>query len=495
MTSYLELSQQDPQKSGKSTEGPKESFSTANSSIDSLSLTPVTVHDIETNPQTPLLRLSLKNKVINTSFSPITNDIQDKRNKENIIGNTIGSNTLPCNESIKLAMKMAKQQTSTPSHLLKVLSESTPLQSPYKNDSMNLAKEELGRQTCGPNIKSDNLRSEKEKDETSQTSQPKNTKTVSFPPEEDSTFHEYKPYNRERSSKTPMLLTLESVNDGRSSRICEDDHGEQKSRSSSPTKGTKKKRKFTNTNNYSKYNQNHSNGLLNPQLPYILSLYLQLFFNVVIVSVILYFVYVFISTVKADVENKVDSYASEIIQEIAVCTREYHRNHCLPGQRVVALESACSNWERCMNRDPTGLGRAKIGAETFAEIINGFIKPISWKTIIFLSFVTVGSLILTNAAFGSYRDHSGIQRNNRHTTDDHSLQENYHGITTNLSQNLLPRPPQLELTPRHSPKNTNPSTSKYFTPSDNAGTNSPYVPGSGSGEIVRRKLRMFKSNK
>lgn len=147
-------------------------------------------------------------------------------------------------------------------------------------------------------------------------------------------------------------------------------------------------------------------SLIDPQLPYILSLYLQLIFNVLIVSILLYFVYSFISTVKADVENKVDSYAADIIQEIALCSREYLRNNCQPGKRVIALEAACSQWEKCMNQDPTTVGRAKIGAETFAEIINGFIKPISWKSMTFLFLITVGSLVLTNAAFGTYRNYT-----------------------------------------------------------------------------------------
>jgi hypothetical protein len=35
-----------------------------------------------------------------------------------------------------------------------------------------------------------------------------------------------------------------------------------------------------------------------------------------------------------------------------------------------------------MNRDPTVVGRAKVSAETFAEIINSFIEPISYKTMV-----------------------------------------------------------------------------------------------------------------
>lgn len=35
-----------------------------------------------------------------------------------------------------------------------------------------------------------------------------------------------------------------------------------------------------------------------------------------------------------------------------------------------------------MNRDPAVIGRAKVGAETFAEVINSFVDHISWKTMV-----------------------------------------------------------------------------------------------------------------
>jgi hypothetical protein len=35
-----------------------------------------------------------------------------------------------------------------------------------------------------------------------------------------------------------------------------------------------------------------------------------------------------------------------------------------------------------MNRDPAIVGRAKVGAELIAEVVNGFIEPISWKALV-----------------------------------------------------------------------------------------------------------------
>ena len=67
---------------------------------------------------------------------------------------------------------------------------------------------------------------------------------------------------------------------------------------------------------------------------------------------------------------------------MAVCSKEYLENRCAPSTRVPAMEKACMAWEKCMNRDPSVVGRARVSAETFAEIINSFIEPISYKTMV-----------------------------------------------------------------------------------------------------------------
>lgn len=138
-------------------------------------------------------------------------------------------------------------------------------------------------------------------------------------------------------------------------------------------------------------------------IPYIASGYLQLFFNVFLVGILLYFVIVFVRTIQRDVDQKVDEYSAEILQEMSICSKEYTENRCSPDHRVPAMEKACTTWERCMNRDPTVVGRAKVSAETFAEIINSFIEPISYKTMIFCISIIFGSVFVSNFAFGFFR--------------------------------------------------------------------------------------------
>jgi hypothetical protein len=48
-----------------------------------------------------------------------------------------------------------------------------------------------------------------------------------------------------------------------------------------------------------------------------------------------------------------------------------------------------------MTRDPSVIGRAKVGAEMLAEVINSFVEPISWKTLVHLPFTLRTDLGLT----------------------------------------------------------------------------------------------------
>ncbi|KAH8148187.1 uncharacterized protein LAJ45_07639 [Morchella importuna] len=151
-------------------------------------------------------------------------------------------------------------------------------------------------------------------------------------------------------------------------------------------------------------------------LPLIVSHYLQLFFNLSLLLLVLYAVFCFYLTIRADVDVKVEEYSSEILMEISQCSRDYIENRCAPGMRVPAMEKVCSAWERCMNRDPTMVGRARVSAETFAGIVDGFVEGISYKTMLFCLLVIFGGLFISNTAFGFYRAKAVDPMPNYHPT-------------------------------------------------------------------------------
>ena len=119
-----------------------------------------------------------------------------------------------------------------------------------------------------------------------------------------------------------------------------------------------------------------------PNAPSLLAKYLQLFFNSAIILGCLYAIYSFWTTIQADVNRASEDAAAETLAEMAACAKSYVDNRCAADSRLPALESVCSNWELCMNRDPNSVKRAKLSAHTFAEILNSFVEPISLKTMV-----------------------------------------------------------------------------------------------------------------
>lgn len=64
-----------------------------------------------------------------------------------------------------------------------------------------------------------------------------------------------------------------------------------------------------------------------------------------------------------------------------MCALQYKNNLCNTNP-VPAMVQQCAKWEMCMSRDPAVVGRAKVSAELIAEVVNGFVEPISWKTLV-----------------------------------------------------------------------------------------------------------------
>lgn len=124
-----------------------------------------------------------------------------------------------------------------------------------------------------------------------------------------------------------------------------------------------------------------------PNLPHVLSYYAQFFLNVFLVFFFIYIIYSFWATIRSDVDKRSEVVASEVLAEMAACARQFVENRCERDTRVPAMETVCENWERCMNKDPRSVGRAKVSAHTFAEIFNSFVEPISYKAMVRPSFL------------------------------------------------------------------------------------------------------------
>ncbi|KAK9318413.1 Di-sulfide bridge nucleocytoplasmic transport domain-containing protein [Lipomyces starkeyi] len=132
-------------------------------------------------------------------------------------------------------------------------------------------------------------------------------------------------------------------------------------------------------------------------LPFVFASYLQLIFNVFLVLVMLYLIMSFVLMIRHDISRKIEEYANEATIKIEQCIKDYHVNGCMPGSRVPAIEDVCDAWHACMSRDANDVGRARVSAQTVAEIVNSFIEPISYKTMLFVLVLLFGSLYVSSS--------------------------------------------------------------------------------------------------
>jgi hypothetical protein len=138
--------------------------------------------------------------------------------------------------------------------------------------------------------------------------------------------------------------------------------------------------------------------------PYLISSYLQLLFNALTSSLAIYVLISAIRTIRSDINNKMEEYATEIAMEIQRCTKSFFENRCPPETRVSALEQLCIEWERCMNRDPRVLAnKASVSAETLGIILNALIEPIGVKAIVVVVLILAGWTFTSNFIFGFVR--------------------------------------------------------------------------------------------
>ena len=114
---------------------------------------------------------------------------------------------------------------------------------------------------------------------------------------------------------------------------------------------------------------------------------------------VLYLLVQFVLTVQRDVEQRIselsmgkhtstsegdnveEDYVSDIVQKISICAGHYKANSC-GSNPVPAVLQPCGEWETCKNRDPTEVRRAGVVASLIAEVINGFVDPLSWRSLV-----------------------------------------------------------------------------------------------------------------
>jgi hypothetical protein len=117
-----------------------------------------------------------------------------------------------------------------------------------------------------------------------------------------------------------------------------------------------------------------------PSAPAILSKWLQLGVNVILLSTVLFGIFAILSQIRSDLSHASEKARAGIINEMSVCAENYRKNACAPrANRPPALDAPCNDWEVCMNQDPSVMV-LQVSAKNVAEIMNEFVSVMTFKT-------------------------------------------------------------------------------------------------------------------
>ncbi|KAH8648571.1 Di-sulfide bridge nucleocytoplasmic transport domain-containing protein [Xylariales sp. PMI_506] len=120
----------------------------------------------------------------------------------------------------------------------------------------------------------------------------------------------------------------------------------------------------------------------NPAAPILLGYWIQLMFNLIIVGVVLWILWIIMAGFRDDFWAAREELRNAVVTEMSECAKHYTTNRCSPvEQRLPAMVAMCEEWEACMNQNPDRVRRVQLGAKNIVEIINSIFETMHWKTL------------------------------------------------------------------------------------------------------------------
>lgn len=149
--------------------------------------------------------------------------------------------------------------------------------------------------------------------------------------------------------------------------------------------------------------QQVQNILLNPMTPYTLTLYFQLFSNMIMASIVIYMAYLAYTTIRQDINFKIQRMTLDLLDEISQCLKQYTLNKCHLSTRPPAIEQECNYLDKCQNQDPSLISRSNLTSEILAEITNSFFNKLNYKSISIVLIFLVINLVSNYYIIGNFQ--------------------------------------------------------------------------------------------
>ena len=137
--------------------------------------------------------------------------------------------------------------------------------------------------------------------------------------------------------------------------------------------------------------------------PYTLTLYFQLFSNMIMASIVIYMAYLAYTTIRQDINFKIQRMTLDLLDEISRCLKQYTLNKCHLSTRPPAIEQECNYLDKCQNQDPSLISRSNLTSEILAEITNSFFNKLNYKSISIVLIFLVINLVSNYYIIGNFQ--------------------------------------------------------------------------------------------
>ncbi|KAI9031820.1 Di-sulfide bridge nucleocytoplasmic transport domain-containing protein [Phycomyces nitens] len=127
--------------------------------------------------------------------------------------------------------------------------------------------------------------------------------------------------------------------------------------------------------------------LITPDAPLIFASYAGVILHITCLLGLLALLFGIYKTVSKEVCNRFEQDVQFLESIVGACRQRYSENYCSSPDLAPFLIPYCDQWEQCMQRDSTMIGRAKIGTRIFGELINSIIESLSLKSMVSQSWL------------------------------------------------------------------------------------------------------------
>jgi len=142
-----------------------------------------------------------------------------------------------------------------------------------------------------------------------------------------------------------------------------------------------------------------------PSAPAILSKWLQLGVNIILLGIVLFGILAILSQIRSDLYHASEKAREALVAQAKACERDYIQNHCFPKEsRPRRLEQDCNEWEACMNQNVEDVLLVQVSAKNLAEIMNEFVGVLTFKTWGFIMSLFLVAVVASNIGFGHLRE-------------------------------------------------------------------------------------------